>query len=86
MAHFSLFQVLVFFDNQSHCGFQTIYDVLSIIDDTNIIDELKRSLILDAFRQAGFFDIEYIKDMPESVRQKLIDAYQKKIDDKNNKS
>lgn len=81
---YSLFQLLVFFDGQSHCGFQTVYDVLNIIDSKTILDELKRDLILQTLRQAALLDIEYIKAMPDSVKQSIIAAYQKKLDDKNN--
>jgi hypothetical protein len=80
---YSLFQLLVFFDAQSHCDFKTIRDVVGIVDSTNIPDEHKRDLILQTLRQAAFLDIEYIKAMPESVRKSIIDAYQKRLDDKN---
>lgn len=82
---YSLFQLLVFFDSQSHCNFRAIYDVLSIIDSKVIVDTDKRDLILETLRQAMLLDKEYLNEMPESVKQAILAAYQKKLDDKNNK-
>ncbi len=82
---YSLFQLLLFFDSQSHCDFQAIYAVLEVIDSQIILDTEKRTLIIQILREAALFDIEYIQAMPASVKQALIIEYQKKLDDKNSK-
>lgn len=78
---YSLFQLLVFFDTQFHCDFQAIYEVLDIIDSKTIPDDDKLNLILQTLRQAALFDNDFLKKMPDNVKQSILEVYQKKYDE-----
>ena len=75
---YSLAQVLIFFDSQSYSDFETIKEVLHIIDSDKIETELKQELIIYTLRLAGFFDDDFIQNMPKELRKKITAEYEKK--------
>ncbi|MDH4472281.1 MAG: hypothetical protein QE487_06715 [Fluviicola sp.] len=85
MNTYTIFQLLVFFDTQSHRDFETIKEVLTIIDSKEIKSEKKHGLILNLLRNAALLDIEFIKVMPQSVRESIIEEYIRKSRNHGNK-
>lgn len=75
MNTYTIFQLLVFFDTQSHRDFETIKEVLAIIDSSEIENEKKHELILNSLRHAALLDIEFIRAMPEAVRESIMAEY-----------
>jgi len=75
---YSIAQVLIFFDSQSHRNFETIHEVLEIIDSKEIETEIKQPLIIQTLREAGFYDDWFISNMPEELKKKIISEYEKK--------
>ncbi len=78
---YSIAQVLIFFDTQSHRNFETIHEVLEIIDSKEVETEIKQEVIIQTLREAGFYDDIFIRNMPEALKQKVIAKYTKKINE-----
>lgn len=72
---YTLFQILLFFDLQEQQNFSAIRHVLAIIDSKAIRTEDKQALILQALREASFYDTDYIKAMPQEMKEEIIREY-----------
>ncbi|WP_300667096.1 hypothetical protein [Fluviicola sp.] len=82
MNNYEIFQLLLFLDLQSQRDFETIKEALAIVHSTEIKSEKKYGLILNLFRNAALLDNEFVKSMPQELRESIISEYIRKAEKK----
>jgi hypothetical protein len=75
MNTYTIFQLVVFFELQERRDFETIKEILAIINSKEVKADKKRGLVLDKLRNAALLDIEFISAMPPQSRESIMAEY-----------